>query len=216
MAMSREDTTREDAEGTMADASERQQVGGDGRKQPAAAEVSSVTVETDPQSEESPETLSNRQSWTISTGRNKTFSSDHATSWSIETAVEGMCGYAFILTRGNAAPVIDKERLLAHLKVVTQLFDTDQGIARAREAAKDFEFPPEVYTRDQGVMDATGSLSAVIEAVQKQGWGERFNAERVERCIPESYVQYDMLRDIAAHGAPIDLPEGFVRETVAF
>ena len=77
--MSRDDTTREDAEGTMADASERQQVGGDGRKQPAAAEVSPVTVEMGPQSEESPETLSNRQSWTISTGRNKTFSSDHAT-----------------------------------------------------------------------------------------------------------------------------------------
>ena len=59
-------------------------------------------------------------------------------------------------------------------------------------------------------MDATGSLSAVIEAVQNQGLEERFNAARVERCIPKSSVKYDMLRDIAAHGAPIDLPEGFV------
>ena len=66
-------------------------------------------METEPQSEESPETLRNRQSWTISTGRNKTFSSDHATSWSIEAAVEVMSGYAFILTRRNAVPVIDKE-----------------------------------------------------------------------------------------------------------
>ena len=163
----------------MANASERQQVGGDGRKQPAAAEVSPVTIEMDPQSEESPETVRNRQSWTISTGRNKTFSSDHATSWIIEAAVEVMSGYAFILTRGNAVPVIDKERLLAHLKVVTQIFDTDQGRARAREAAKDFEFPPEVFSRDQAMMDATGSLSAVIEAVQNQGLEERFNADRV-------------------------------------
>ena len=83
----------------------------------------------------------------------------------------------FFSTRGNAVPVVDKERLLAHVKVVTQLFDTDQGIARAREAAKDFEFPPEVFTRDQKVMDATGSLSAVIEAVQNQGLEERFNAD---------------------------------------
>jgi hypothetical protein len=80
----------------------------------------------------------------------------------------------------------------------------------ARQAAKDFEFPPEVVTRDQEVMDATGLLSAVIEAVQNRGLKERFNADRVERCIPKSYVQYDMLRDIAANGAPIDLPEGFV------
>ena len=170
----------------MADAGERQRVGGDGRKQPAVAEASPVTVETDPQSEESPETLRNRQSWTISKGRNKTFSSDHATSCSIEAAVEGMSGYAFILTRGKAVPVIDKEVLLAHLKVVTQIFDTDQGIARAREAAKDFEFPPEVFTRDQAVMDATGSLSAVMEAVQNQGLEERFNADRDESGRPRS------------------------------
>ena len=124
--MFREETTREEAEGTMADTSERQQVGGDGRKQPSAAEASPVTAETDPQSEESPETSRNRQSWTISTGRNKTFSSDHATSWSIGEAVEVMSGYAFILTLGgNAVPVVDKERLLAHVKVVTQLLDTD-------------------------------------------------------------------------------------------
>ena len=99
-----------------------------------------------------------------------------------------MSGYAFILTRGKAVPVIDKERLLAHVKVVTQVFDTDQGIARAREAAKDFDFPPEVFTRDQAVMDATGSLSAVREAVQYQGLEERFNADRVERCISSELV----------------------------
>jgi hypothetical protein len=210
MAGLQDDTTRGDAEGTMAGAIDRQQRFGDGRKQPTEVEVSPVTGETRLPSNEQSATIGNRQSWTISTGRNKTFSSVQATSWSIEAAVEVMSGDAFILTRGNVVPVIDKERLLAHLKVVTQIFDTDQGIARAREAAKDFEFPPEVVTRDQEVMDATGSLSAVIEAVQNRGLKERFNADRVERCIPKSYVQYDMLRDIAANGAPIDLPEGFV------
>ncbi len=50
MATSRDDTTRGDAEGTMADAGERRQVGGDGRKQLAVAEASPETVETDPQS----------------------------------------------------------------------------------------------------------------------------------------------------------------------
>ena len=118
--------------------------------------------------------------------------------------MEVMSGYAFILTRGNAAPVIDKARLLAHLKVVTQLFDTDQRIARARAAANDFEFPPVVFTRDQAVIDATGSLSAVVKAVQRQGLEERFNADRVERCITKSYVQYDMLRDIAANWVRTD------------
>ena len=105
-----------------------------------------------------------------------------------------MSGYAFILTRGNAAPVTDEARLLAHLKAVTQIFDTDQGIARAREAAKDFEFPPEVFTLDKAAMDATGSLSAVVEAtVQRQGLEERVNVDRVERCMPKSYAQYGML-----------------------
>lgn len=58
----------------MADASKRQQEVGDGRKQPATAEVSPVTVVTGHQSEEMLEAKGNRQSWTIFTGRNKTFS----------------------------------------------------------------------------------------------------------------------------------------------
>ena len=178
--MPRDDATHGDAEGTRAEASERQQVVGNCRKQPTEANASPVISETELQSEEPPETVTRRQSWTISTGRNKTFSSDHAMSWSIENAVEAMSGDAFILTRGNAAPVIDKARLLAHLKVVTQLFDTDQG--------KDFEFPPEVFTRDQAVMDATGSLSAVVEAVQRQGLLGRTVQRRQSRAVHHEVV----------------------------
>ena len=44
---------------------------------------------------------------------------------------------------------------------------------------------PEMH---QAVMDATGSLSAVREAVQYQGLEERFNADRVERCISSELV----------------------------
>ena len=91
-----------------------------------------------------------------------------------------MSGYAFILTRGKAVPAIDKERLLAHVKVVTQVFDTDQGIARAREAAKDFDFPPEVFTRDASSGDGrdrvvVGSKRGCTEprlgrTVQRPSW----------------------------------------------
>ena len=85
----------------MADTSDRRPGLGDGRKQPTEADTSPVIAETDLQSEEPPETGTNRQSWTISTGRNKSFSSDHATSWSIETAVEVMSGYERICLHPN-------------------------------------------------------------------------------------------------------------------
>jgi len=99
---------------------------------------------------------------------------------------------------------------MAHLVAVVERFDTDQGMARACEATKDFVFPEEVYKRDQSIMDATGSLTAVIEEVQSKGLADRFNADRVKACIPESYPEYSLLLDIATHGAPIDLPEDFI------
>ena len=63
-------------------------------------------------------------------------------------------------------------------------------------------------------MEATGSLTHVIETVQQQGLEQRFNVTRVEECTPETYEQYGILRDIALQGTPIDLPE-VLREVLA-
>ena len=119
----------------------------------------------------------------MSTGRNKAFSIANVNALDIDQAVDTMCQYAFILTRGCETPTIDKTKLMAHLVAVVERFDTDQGMARACEATKDFKFPEEVYKRDQSIMDATGSLTAVIEEVQSKGLADRFNADRVKACI---------------------------------
>ena len=154
------------------------------------------------------------QSWTISTGRNKSFRIDDVNANDLHTVVHCMREYAFILQRGGFTPVIDTDNLMAHLAVVVDQVDTEKGIARAEEAARDFVFPDEVYTRDQRVLEATGSLTHVIETVQQQGLEQRFNVTRVEECTPETYEQYGILRDIALQGAPIDLPE-VLREVLA-
>ena len=121
-----------------------------------------------------------------------------------------MCAYAVILTRGAEAPEIDSGVLLAHVRSIACQFDTEQGIVTAMEAARDFSFPPEVYTRDPEVFDTTGSLPQVIESVQICGLEDRFNAERMQVCIPSSYPQFELLMEIATDGgAPIELPEGF-------
>ena len=56
---------------------------------------------------------SDRRTWSISTGRHKTFSIDHVQALDMDTAVETMLEYAFFLTQGGAAPVIDKEKCVA-------------------------------------------------------------------------------------------------------
>jgi hypothetical protein len=97
------------------------------------------------------------------------------------------------VTRGAEAPEIDSEALLAHARSIACQFDTEQGIVTDMEAARDFSFPPEVYTRDQEVFDTTGSLTQVIESVQACGLEDRFNAERTQVCIPSSYPQFERL-----------------------
>ena len=143
------------------------------------------------------------QWWSVSTGRRQTFTLDSVQAVDIEAAVATMCDYAFILTRGAEAPEIDFEALLAHVRSITCQFDTEQGIVTAMEAARDFSFPPEVYTRDQEVFDTTGSLTQVIESAQACGLEDRFNAERTQVCIPSSYPQFELLMEIATDGTPI-------------
>jgi hypothetical protein len=106
------------------------------------------------------------QSWSVSTGRHQTFTVDRVQAVDIEAAVATMRDYAFILTRGAEAPEIDSDALLAHIKRIACQFDTEQGIVTAMEAARDFSFLPEVYTRDQEVFDTTGSRTQVIESIQ--------------------------------------------------
>jgi hypothetical protein len=103
------------------------------------------------------------------------------------------------VTRGAEAPEIDSEALLAHARSIACQFDTEQGIVTAMEAARDFSFPPEVYTRDQEVFDTTGSLTQVIESVQACGLEDRFNAERTQVCIPSTYPQFERLLDGDCH-----------------
>ena len=132
-----------------------------------------------------------RRSWTISTGRNKTFSVEHIKAVAIADAVTTMGNYAFILTRGQQAPQLDLQRLRAYLEVIVEQFDTEKGIALAIETDKEFNLPAEVYTRDQETLNSLKSLSAVIETVQARGLENRFNADRVRACIPESYPQFE-------------------------
>ena len=87
------------------------------------------------------------RNWSISTGRHKTFSIEHEQAMDVDTAVEMMFKYAFILTQGGAAPVIDKEKWRAHLACIGEQFDLEKGNALAIETAKDFEFPAEVILK---------------------------------------------------------------------
>ena len=120
----------------------------------------------------------------MSAGRHKTFTVDSVQAVDIEAAVATMCGYARILTRGAEAPEIESDALLAKVRSIACQFDSEQGIVTAMEAARDFSFPPEVFTRDQEVFDTTRSLNQVIESVQACGLADRFNAERTQDWYP--------------------------------
>jgi hypothetical protein len=107
-----------------------------------------------------------RHAWTLSTGRNKTFSIN-ANALNIDLAVDAICQYAFILTRVRETATIMKAKLMVHMGETVDRFDTDQCISRARDATKDFVLPGGGYTREKSVRETSGSSTAETKAASQ-------------------------------------------------
>jgi hypothetical protein len=92
-----------------------------------------------------------------------------------------------------------------HVKRARDKYNPD-AIEQAAEAdAAGFEWPVAAMHQDANEVRAEGSLRGAIEAKIAAHRSGRFNADRVDALFSAD-PEYDTLRDIAAHGARIEVP----------
>ena len=151
-----------------------------------------------------------QRAWGMSVGKSKLFNLEHVSSSSIQDIAATMSDSSFMLTRGQHVDNIDIPALTAHLSLLALVFDVGAAETRARSAAADFSFPPEVESRDRDLLRSLGSIVSVISHVQSFDADMKFNASRVDECIDPSYPEFGLLRSIADTGAVIVTPAGFL------
>jgi hypothetical protein len=92
-----------------------------------------------------------------------------------------------------------------HLTRTRDKYNPD-AIEQAAEAdAAGFEWPAAAMHQDADEVRTEGSLRGAIEAKIEAHRSQRFNAERVDALFSAD-PEYDTLRDIAVHGARIEVP----------
>jgi len=137
------------------------------RRRASACDLDGRPVDELPCEQVDPLQQPGRHAWTLSTGRDKTFSIINVNALNIDLAVDAISQYAFILTRVRETATIMKAKLMVHLGEVVDRFDTDQCISRARNATKDFVLPEGGYTREKSVREKSGSSTAETKAASQ-------------------------------------------------
>ena len=117
--------------------------------------------------------------------------------------------YASLLSQGRLrlshSPDELQSFIEAHVERTRNKYSPD-AIEQAAEAdAAGFEWPAAAMHQDAEEVLAKGSLRGAIEAKIESQRSTRFNAERFDALFSAD-PEYDTLRDIAAHGARIEVP----------
>ena len=130
----------------------------------------------------------------------------------IAEIVAQLADYSAFFADDARFPRLDEEALRLQLRQSFSEFDRDQAEARAIAAAADFVCPNDMLERDTRAVLAAGSISVVVDDLQRSRKHDRFNEWRVREYLAED-EEYERLLSLARLGSTIYRDLDFVPTT---
>lgn len=154
--------------------------------------------------------------WYVNLGTGHSVTVDRALVRSIEHAAQLFASFQPLL-QGGIAPRLTKSlpEILVKLEELEHLFNPRRNEALANDLCAEYEsFPLEVANTDRdSLVRLGGSVERVIAEKHLRTAALGFNIDRVRATVPPEYPKFELLCELAEHGATIFVPETFVPTT---